>query len=145
MKRLTRWPLWMLVGASCVFVDADPVGLGSECLFNGDCQSPLVCAGRRCRAPCRDDRDCVNGWRCRPSGVSAQRVCLPPEEHGYCTTQAECDAPSVCGPTGRCGSQCATAYDCRLYGGSAECRVTRQDATLMLCTDNPSYQPFAAQ
>ncbi len=137
-----RWTLLLSLALSCAAPLSDT---GEDCLFNGDCNAPLVCAARRCRAPCRDDRDCVKGWRCRPSGAGAQRVCLPPEEHGYCATQAECDAPSVCGPTGRCGSQCATAYDCRLYGGSAECRVTQQDATLMLCTDNPSYQPVTAR
>ncbi len=121
---------------------AEPQGaLGEDCLFNGDCASPNVCAGRRCRAPCRDDRDCVNGWRCRPSGQGTQRVCLPPEEHGYCTGVRDCDAPAVCGVTGRCGSQCVAAYDCALQGGVANCRPTRQDPTVLLCTDNPQYQP----
>jgi hypothetical protein len=115
--------------------------LGEDCLFNGDCEAPLVCAGRRCRAACRDDRDCVNGWRCRPAGQATLRVCLPPDEHGYCAGVRDCDAPAVCGVTGRCGSQCAADYDCALHGGVANCRPTRQDPTISLCTDNPLYQP----
>ncbi|MFO0609387.1 MAG: hypothetical protein U0324_39850 [Polyangiales bacterium] len=121
---------------------AEPLGAsGEDCLFNGDCASPLVCAGRRCRAPCRDDRDCVNGWRCRPAGQGSLRVCLPPAEHGYCVGVRDCDAPAVCGVTGVCGSQCLDAYDCALNGGVSRCAPTRQDPTVLLCTDNPLYQP----
>ncbi|MFO0605126.1 MAG: hypothetical protein U0324_18235, partial [Polyangiales bacterium] len=81
---MSRAPLRLAalaLAASCVFLEGDTAGLGEECLFNGDCESPLVCAGRRCRAPCRDDRDCVNGWRCRGSG-DERLVCLPPDDRG---------------------------------------------------------------
>lgn len=130
--------------AASLLACADPQGsLGEDCLFNGDCASPLVCAGRRCRAPCRSDRDCANGWRCRPAGQEGLRVCLAPEEHGYCTVARDCDAPAVCGVTGRCGSQCEGSYDCMLHGGVANCAPTRQDPTVRLCTDHPYYQPMS--
>lgn len=35
-----------------------------QCLFNHNCQAPLVCAGDVCRAACATDRDCHNGWVC---------------------------------------------------------------------------------
>lgn len=37
-----------------------------QCRYNGDCPEPLVCAGLECRAQCMIDRDCANGWTCRP-------------------------------------------------------------------------------
>ncbi len=122
--------------ASC----AAPTSVLDEgCIFNSDCEGSLVCSDHRCRAPCRDDRDCVNGWRCRLAGQASLRACFAPTEGGFCVAQSDCEAPAVCGPTGRCGSQCATSYDCQLRGGAAQCRATRQDATILLCTDNPNY------
>lgn len=37
-----------------------------QCRFNGDCNDPLVCSAGYCRAQCMTDRDCTNGWVCRP-------------------------------------------------------------------------------
>jgi hypothetical protein len=47
-----------------------------QCAFNDDCESPLVCAGRRCRAQCRTARDCGIGEQCVDQGVT--RVCAVP-------------------------------------------------------------------
>ncbi len=113
--KLSARLLALAAASSCTLLDADPAGLGDECLFNGDCAAPLVCAGRRCRAPCRDDRDCVNGWRCLSAGDGARRVCLPPDDRGYCALSGDCPQPFVCGADGRCGEQCREAADCRRY------------------------------
>jgi hypothetical protein len=113
----------LALATSCVFFEDSRSGLGEDCLFNGDCASPNVCAGRRCRAPCRDDRDCANGWRCRSSGQGPQRVCLPPEELGYCALSGKCPQPFVCDAEGQCVAQCREAADCRRYHptGSLRC------------------------
>ena len=138
MKAAARPLLAAVLAVACVVSR----GEGDACLFNGDCKDPLVCAGHRCRAPCRDDRDCNNGWRCRPSGQPAQRVCLPPGDYGYCSYSAECDRPSVCQRNGACGAQCRSSYDCAIYGTRAVCAATAQDPTLRLCSDHPDYQPY---
>ncbi|MFO0609386.1 MAG: hypothetical protein U0324_39845 [Polyangiales bacterium] len=126
---MSRAPLRLAalaLAASCVFLEGDTAGLGEECLFNGDCASPLVCAGRRCRAPCRDDRDCVNGWRCRGSG-DGRLVCLPPDDRGYCRLAADCADPFVCSADGTCTEQCREAADCRRYSPSAPQRCLPLD------------------
>jgi hypothetical protein len=139
VKAATRRLLFAaLLAAACVASR----GEGDECLFNGDCKDPLVCAGHRCRAQCRDDRDCNNGWKCRPSGQRSMRVCLPPGDYGYCAYSAECDRPSVCQRNGACGAQCRTSYDCAVYGTRAVCAPTAQDPTLRLCSDHPDYQRY---
>lgn len=140
MSRALRSIVCMLVGASCVFIDADPVDLGGACIFNGDCASPLICAGRHCRAPCRDDRDCVNGWRCLGSGVAARRVCLPPDERGYCLLDGDCE-PLVCGAAGACVEQCRVADDCRRYSatGALRCHSVAlpQGGSAGVCENHP--------
>ena len=37
----------------------------AQCTFNDECAQPLTCAAHSCRAQCRTDRDCVNGWVCQ--------------------------------------------------------------------------------
>ncbi|MBL8683834.1 MAG: hypothetical protein JNK05_31970 [Myxococcales bacterium] len=99
-----------------------------ECLFNSDCPSPLVCAGQRCRTPCRTDRDCVDPERCRPSGQPNVRVCLPPGSFGYCNYTDECDLPLVCLMESRtCGEGCASDDECaRARGPGFRCGTTRR-------------------
>lgn len=124
--------------AACVATRGD----GESCLFNGDCADPLLCAGRRCRAPCRDDRDCYNGWLCKPSGTERARVCLPPAEPGYCVHHSDCDAPQVCRVDGTCGGQCLVDADCRSFSpaGAAAC-VAFTDPVMgavRACANHPS-------
>ncbi|MEZ4408510.1 MAG: hypothetical protein R3A52_18855 [Polyangiales bacterium] len=141
MNPSKRW-LWAalaLVGA-CDLLDRRRAQ-DEQCLFNGDCEDPLVCAGRRCRAPCRTDRDCSGGWTCRPSGQTDRRVCLPPGDFGYCAYSADCDRPAVCQRNGVCGVQCRRDYDCQIYSAGSECRRTDHDPPLFLCTTNPDYTP----
>lgn len=62
MKNAFVLALALLVTTS-VFAHA---GASAQCTFNSDCADPLVCAGGFCRIQCKTDRDCVNGWTCRP-------------------------------------------------------------------------------
>ena len=58
-------------------LEAERRGLLADCTFNDECEAPLICAARRCRAPCRTDRDCTNDWVCLPSGQEDRLVCYP--------------------------------------------------------------------
>ncbi len=40
--------------------------------------------GRRCLPLCRDDADCMEGWRCLPSSGEAASVCRPPGDSCDC-------------------------------------------------------------
>ncbi len=128
---------------------------GETCLFNGDCASPLVCAARRCRAPCRDDRDCHNGWSCRPSIRTScgdapcppprQRVCVEPGGPEICFADSDCADPStLCGADEICHPACSAGADdlCALrFGAGARC-VTR-DAGGAVC-EAPAVAPADA-
>ena len=122
------------LAASCL-ADLQDRGLQEDCLFNGDCAAPLVCAARRCRAPCRDDRDCTNGWRCLPGAPRtcgeqacpppARRVCVEPGGPAVCFDDRDCDgAEQVCGNDGQCRFRCLAAqhYDCQVrFGAGSRC------------------------
>ncbi len=142
MRLSKRWALATLILAGGCELFERRRGQGDECLFNGDCEDTLVCAGRRCRAACRTDRDCEGGWRCQPSGQPERRVCLPPGDFGYCAYAADCDRPAVCQRNGVCGVQCRRDYDCEVYSAGSRCLPTDHDPPLSLCTTNPDYRPL---
>jgi hypothetical protein len=122
----------------CLSAEAERRGLLAECTFNDECQSPLLCAARQCRAPCRTDRDCSNGWRCRSAGQDDKFVCYEPTRRDTgCVRSSDCDPPLVCGPTRECIFQCRNDYDCRVaypYEPGARCIVV--DST---CDAHPIY------
>jgi hypothetical protein len=107
--------------------------VGEDCLFSDECAQGLVCAHRRCRAVCRDDRDCVNGWQCRRSGrVEGPLACLPPSEPPLCAFSSECPAELACSHEGACIAECAQDRDCASHHPSLRCveRVCRWPAEL---------------
>ncbi|MFO0625129.1 MAG: hypothetical protein U0325_05880 [Polyangiales bacterium] len=69
---------------------------GEQCVFNDDCVSPLVCAARRCRAPCRTGRDCPTGSVCVPSENPLVQVCVPERESSVCGGDGHCPPGGVC-------------------------------------------------
>lgn len=54
----------------------------ARCLFNDECESPLVCEGQMCRLQCRTSRDCTNGWVCITNDLQAsgevRSICADP-------------------------------------------------------------------
>lgn len=72
--------------------------LGDQCVFNSDCESPLICAGRRCRAQCRGfgDGECGSGRVCIPSENPQLFVCVPDAEPSLCGRDPQCPAGAVC-------------------------------------------------
>ena len=112
-------------------------GLLGTCTFNDECQSPLICAARRCRAECRTDRDCTNGWRCRSAGQGNKFVCYDPADRTTaCEYSSHCQAPDICGPGNVCQSQCSDDYDCIIRRSGTFCIVTSPG--MGLCSDHPN-------
>ncbi len=140
-----RWAILVTALLGC----ADSLrtrGNGEECLFADDCADPLICAGRRCRAPCATDRDCIAGFHCKPSGVYAADggvalACLSPEETGYCTHHSDCGSPLACRLDGTCGPQCVSDADCRTFtpAGQVACVDSRPTAagSVRVCANHP--------
>ncbi|MBI5513154.1 MAG: hypothetical protein HY909_05255 [Deltaproteobacteria bacterium] len=118
------------------------VGYQESCAFNDECIAPQVCAGRRCRAPCRTHRDCTAEWRCATSGLPNVRVCIAPEQNALCGSSTDCeDRRTVCAPDGECRAQCKTSYDCVVNGLGTVCRAGVCDRSACgrgLCDDGGS-------
>jgi len=91
--------------------DTPPLAdLSQGCLVNTDCNSPLVCAFRRCHNQCMTTRDCPVGTRC----VASDRpfhVCQLAEEK-ECVYNSSCPKGQVCGVDHQCRDQCQGDSDC---------------------------------
>lgn len=110
-------------------------GLLGDCTFNDECQSPLICAARRCRAECRTDRDCTNNWRCRSAGQGNKFVCYDPADRATgCEYASHCQSPDICGPGNICQAQCNDDYDCIIRRPGTTCDLARG-----LCSDHPDF------
>jgi len=123
----------MVLAPSCREPTRRQGALLSECQFNDECASPLLCAARRCRAECRTDRDCTNGWRCLSSGQPGRSVCYAQDDYGSaCVYSADCRASWVCADR-ECRQQCRADYDCRLIRPGLTCL-----RALGVCSAHPS-------
>ena len=85
------------------------LAVGDGCERTSDCAEPLVCAGRRCREECADDRDCEGGALCLPAGPA--RACVPPDSEVPCRFVSDCPAFAVCAEE-RCRVACSEDGDC---------------------------------
>jgi hypothetical protein len=108
--RLTTFLLAVPVFASCVTKTPPPSVLAEGCLLNSDCQSPLVCAFRRCHTACETSRDCPAGLHCRPADRPFN-VCLLPDEI-RCERDTDCVNAMTCGVDGICRSPCTSSLAC---------------------------------
>jgi hypothetical protein len=97
--------------AACSSDTTSHAGLADGCLINTDCNTPLVCAFRKCHNACTSSRDCPDPHeRC----VASDRpfdVCQLASERD-CSLNSQCPAGEVCGVDGQCRDQCASARDC---------------------------------
>src|SRR5882672_6817061 len=88
----------LMAGYSCSGSDSAPLkGLAEGCVINSDCNSPLVCAFRKCHEACRDSRDCnvQEQQRCVASD-RPYHVCQLVTERD-CTFNSECAGGQTCG------------------------------------------------
>jgi Putative metal-binding motif len=90
--------------------DALKAALARGCLINTDCNSPLVCAFRKCHQACDTTRDCPEPARCVES-EKPFHVCQLPEERD-CFYNSDCAGDQVCAVDGQCRDQCASDRDC---------------------------------
>ncbi len=99
--------------------------LGTACTRASDCPSGLACRSDRCRAECRDQRDCPLGTLClvgpggdgscslpddpdcRVSGCTDGLACVGGACVNLCSTIAECPPGSTCVPTTDGRARCA--------------------------------------
>jgi hypothetical protein len=145
MRSIVRCGLWAALSLASCSREVARRASGDECLFNGDCADPLVCAARRCRAPCRDDRDCANAWLCRPAvratcakppcAPPLRRVCVEPGAAPLCFSDGDCEPEQLCGADNACRYRCAAGFDldcaarfgagstCAVMGGASVCVV----------------------
>jgi len=90
--------------------DEAPAQLAEGCVINTDCNSPLVCAFRRCHNACVTTRDCPAGQRC----VASERpfnVCQLDIERS-CQYNSQCAIGQVCGVDAQCRDACSGDRDC---------------------------------
>lgn len=93
--------------------DVAPSGgraLSEGCLINTDCNTPLVCAFRRCHVECKDSRDCPLPQRC----IASDRpfyVCQLESEQP-CRRNSDCGELQICASDLQCRDGCASDRDC---------------------------------
>jgi len=83
--------------------------LAEGCLLNTDCNSPLVCAFRKCHTECNEQRDCPDGELCVPTDKPF-KVCMFESEQ-QCDFNSQCPERFKC-VFGKCRPECKTAKDC---------------------------------
>lgn len=115
-----------------------------QCLFNNDCQNPLVCAGGFCRAACVTDRDCHNGWVCVAEVWAAQRFVRRATQSdvntrqsiGVCRSpyaEAEAAAPGGGQSAAPAAEPLTTQYGWARYGTNIGDRIDLVAASPGLC------------
>ena len=102
---------WWVVGLLALGACASRVGQGEQCVFNDDCENPLVCSAARCRVQCRSDRDCPASQLCAPSESPRKRVCVARSEEALCASDDACPAGSRCAGN-NCWWRCSTDPEC---------------------------------
>jgi hypothetical protein len=103
----TRFLIAVMLVAACSSASKPPVG--STCLKNTDCASPLVCTFGRCHTACTEARDCPAGQLC-VKGADGTGCQLPTEAH--CLYRSDCAAPLTCALDRQCRVECQTDVDC---------------------------------
>ena len=124
-----------------------PGKTGETCLYNSDCNAPLVCRSGLCADECRQDVDCRLGESCTATSAGSGGTCrpggpadggpsdaadtgagdgsigdagpLPGLEGAPCTYGSDCASPFVCRSSGRCGYECVSDADCAAPLGCA--------------------------
>lgn len=95
---------WLLLVVAC---EATPT-LGAQCVRNTECTAPLVCQLGRCRAECRENRDCPIGARCLLDATGAGACSLDVD---VCTSAVACPGGLAC-IDGKCANLCDSIVQC---------------------------------
>src|SRR4051812_29030472 len=90
----------MFFAVACASDGPPLANLSDGCLVNTDCNTPLVCAFRKCHNACEATRDCPVGLRC----VASDRpfhVCQLGTEQA-CIYNSDCPKGQVCAADAQC-------------------------------------------
>ena len=91
-----------------------------QCRYSSDCESPLVCVGTYCRAPCLTDRDCPNNGVCA-RGLGGVLICAARDAPRPCLYSSDCPATTFCTRDGICQARCRGDYDCQVINPFNTC------------------------
>jgi hypothetical protein len=91
-----------------------------QCRYDADCESPQVCVGTYCRAPCATDSDCPNNGVCA-RGLGDVRVCAARDAPRPCLYSSDCPATTFCTRDGVCQARCRGDYDCQVINPFNSC------------------------
>ncbi|TAK29158.1 MAG: hypothetical protein EPO40_12125 [Myxococcaceae bacterium] len=107
----------LLAALSGCTSDNVPAG---QCRYDSDCDSPLVCVGTFCRAPCATDRDCPANSVCA-RGLGGVQICAARDAPRPCLYSSDCPATTFCTRDGICQSRCRGDYDCQVINPFNSC------------------------
>ena len=96
---------WLALGCTS---SAKKIEVGSACILNSDCNSPLLCSMGKCHDACHATVDCPVGQSCMK--VDNTPVCQLPAEVD-CSTKP-CTGTSVCASDLQCRTPCQSPTDC---------------------------------
>ncbi|MBL8680965.1 MAG: hypothetical protein JNK05_17420 [Myxococcales bacterium] len=109
---------WVLLISCALVACVAPRTRGAECVFNHECDDPLVCSGGLCRAQCATDRDCPSGQQCALAEDARKNVCFDPRGARACTVRT-CAAGQRCADgvcVRDCSATCAVGTVCSADG-----------------------------
>ena len=97
---------WLVLGCGD---SSKKIDMGTSCVLNSDCNSPLSCSFGKCHDACKETRDCLPGERCVK--LTSGSVCQLPGD-ADCQFTGLCGEGLVCAADLSCRSSCQTAADC---------------------------------
>ena len=122
--------LWLAAGCS----SSKKVDVGTGCLLNSDCNSPLSCSFGKCHDTCKEARDCPAGESCVK--LSSGSVCQLPADVD-CQPTGSCDENLVCAADLHCRASCQAAADC----STGQSCVTSVTSATSVCADSTYVDP----
>ncbi|MCB9591584.1 MAG: hypothetical protein H6719_02525 [Sandaracinaceae bacterium] len=88
------------------------------CAFTSECPEGALCVDRRCRAECREDRDCLDGARCDASSGTCESPLVTGAPDGGLVDGGP-EAGLVCGQDrATCGTSCVDLASSRTHCGA---------------------------
>ncbi|HEY3592485.1 MAG TPA: hypothetical protein VGL13_01370, partial [Polyangiaceae bacterium] len=132
--------VWVVLASGCKSSNESLGTLAAGCVLNTDCESPLVCAFKRCHAECETSRDCPAGERCVESDKPFH-VCQLAEERN-CSYNSDCASGQFCAVDLQCRDQCHTDRDCvrdqLCIGGTCADQAEVADGGLLIAAADAS-------
>ena len=97
---------WLAAGCA----EGKKIDVGTPCMLNSQCSSPLACTMGKCHDACHTSADCPVGQSCITASDQSKVCQLPAETH--CVYNSDCQTPLICAADLRCRNQCQGDVDC---------------------------------